>query len=579
MGDLPLTGTVTNNKEIAFTAKFDGMSVKFMAIQVYQGFSAYYHRSAIIILLVCFLARLSISIWLHPGFDEAYYYLYTLHPDWSYFDHPPLVAVTTSIGVWLTGEVSQLTIRIGTLFLYTFSLLFLYLAALQLYPIQIAINTLAIASAIPIFQIAFGVLTAPDTPLLFFWSISLWLAAHEFFNQRFYQPSYRLTLLCLTVGLACLGKYHGFILGFGLFGFCLFSPAYRRALTSQWFLIGIPLFFLAISPILFWNISHDWISFRFQSGRVVPNCEYQIDRVLTNLLVEMLYLFPTFGLPLLWTIFRTTIQQIGDLNWWQQLIFRRFGAEGDFEKRSLLLWLSLPLIIGFTIVSGYQQILPAWKMPGYWSATILLAERLTFDRHYRYPRLPSRWFFGSILTITILLFIALVHVADGTFQIPSKSAILGLLSISQDNSTQLIDIQQLRQGFRANPQLNSALKKADFVFTNRYYLGGQIGMAIEPIYHKPITCFDDDLRGFAFWSKPKQWVGKNAIYLGSKTFDVDLDAKNRYHSYFRSLNKLGEIPILRGGVIVEIFSVYQAQTMMKPFPRPYGNVVERQSIP
>lgn len=542
-----------------------------MAIQLYQSVSAYYHRTAIIILLAGFLVRLFISIWLNPGFDEAYYYLYTLHPDWSYFDHPPLVAFTTGIGVWLTGQVSQFTIRIGTLLLYTGSLIFLYLAALRLYTLQIAINTLAIASAIPIFQIAFGILDTPDTPLLFFWAISLWLAAQEFFDYRVYRPSFRLTLLCFTVGLACLGKYHGFILGFGLIGFCLFSPNYRRVFRSRWFLIGIPVFLLTISPLLYWNISHDWVSFRFQSGRAVPNSSYQIDRVVVTLLVEMLYLFPTFGFPLLWTVIRSTIQQLRNFKWQQYPSNRSCDREWELDKRGLLLWLSLPLILGFTIISGYQQILPAWKMPGYWSATMLLAERISINRRYALSRIPYRWFFGSIAVILLLLSIALSHVALGTFQTPGKSSIFGLLPIKTDNSTQIFDIEQLRQGFVNNNKLNLALKKADFVFTNRYYLGGQIAMAIEPIFHKPLTCLDPDPRGFAFWSKPKQWIGKNAIYLGTKTFEVDLDAKNRYPSYFKKITKLGEIPIRRGGEIVETFSVYQAQTMLKAFPRPYGN--------
>ena len=542
-----------------------------MAIQLYQSVSAYYHRTAIIILLAGFLVRLFISIWLNPGFDEAYYYLYTLHPDWSYFDHPPLVAFTTGIGVWLTGQVSQFTIRIGTLLLYTGSLIFLYLAALRLYTLQIAINTLAIASAIPIFQIAFGILDTPDTPLLFFWAISLWLAAQEFFDYRVYRPSFRLTLLCFTVGLACLGKYHGFILGFGLIGFCLFSPNYRRVFRSRWFLIGIPVFLLTISPILYWNISHDWVSFRFQSGRAVPNSSYQIDRVVVTLLVEMLYLFPTFGFPLLWTVIRSTSQQLRNFKWQQYPSNRSCDREWELDKRGLLLWLSLPLILGFTIISGYQQILPAWKMPGYWSATMLLAERISINRRYALSRIPYRWFFGSIAVILLLLSIALSHVALGTFQTPGKSSIFGLLPIKTDNSTQIFDIEQLRQGFVNNNKLNLALKKADFVFTNRYYLGGQIAMAIEPIFHKPLTCLDPDPRGFAFWSKPKQWIGKNAIYLGTKTFEVDLDAKNRYPSYFKKITKLGEIPIRRGGEIVETFSVYQAQTMLKAFPRPYGN--------
>jgi hypothetical protein len=542
-----------------------------VTIPIYQRISAYYHRAAIIILLSGFLMRLFIAIWLNPGFDEAYYYLYTLHPNWSYFDHPPLVAVTTGIGVWLTGEVSHFTIRIGTVLLYTGSLIFLYLATLRLYPLQVAINALAIASAIPVFQVAFGIVTTPDTPLLFFWVISLWLAVQEFFTDRVYRPSYRLTLICFTVGLACLGKYHGFILGLGLCGFCLFSPNFRRALTSKWFLLGIPVFLLTISPVLYWNFTHNWVSFLFQSERAIPDRSYHLDRVILVVLVEMLYLFPPFGFPLLWSVIRSTGQQLRNFNWWRGGNMSGFYLEWDLEKRALLLWLSVPLILGFTLISGYQQILPGWKMPGYWSATILLAERISINHRYSHPRILYRWFFGSIGVIILLLSIALAHIEAGKFQTPSKSAILGLLPIKGDNSTQLFDIQQLRQGLSNNPKFSQALKTTDFVFTNRYYLGGQIGMAIEPTFHKPITCFDEDLRGFAFWSKPNQWLGKDAIYLGTKTFEVDLDAKNRYLSYFQNITKLGEVPILRGGEVVETFSVYQARKLLKPYPRPYGN--------
>jgi hypothetical protein len=542
-----------------------------VSILIYKRTLAYYHRAAIIILLSGLLMRLFIAIWLNPGFDEAYYYLYTLHPNWSYFDHPPLVAVTTSIGIWLTGQVSHFTIRIGTVLLYTGSLIFLYLATLRLYSLQVAISALAIASAIPVFQLAFGILTTPDTPLLFFWAISLWLAIQEFFTDRVYQPSYRLTLICLTVGLACLGKYHGFVLGLGLIGFCLFSPNFRRALISKWFLCGIPIFLLTISPVLYWNITHNWVSFLFQSERAVPDRSYHFDRVILVILVEMLYLFPTFGFPLLLSVIRSGVQQLRSFNWGRLDNISGFDLEWDLEKRALILWLSVPLILGFTLISGYQQILPGWKMPGYWSATILLAERISISRRYAKPQILSRWFFGSIGVVILLLSIALAHIADGKFQTPSRSAILGLLPIKGDNSTQMFDIQQLRRGLSKDPKFSQALKTTDFVFTNRYYLGGQIGMAIEPQFHKPVTCFDEDLRGFAFWSKPNQWLGKNAIYLGTKTFEVDLDASKRYPSYFQKITKLGEVPILRGGEIVETFSVYQAQKLLKPYPRPYGN--------
>ncbi len=538
-----------------------------MAIQVYQSFSAYYHRTALIILLAGFLVRLVISIYLNPGFDEAYYYLYTLHPDLSYFDYPPLVTLTTGIGVWLTGHVSQFTIRIGTLLLYTGSLLFLYLAALRLYTLQIAINTLAIASAIPIFQIAFGVLSTPDTPLLFFWSISLWLAVQEFFDYRGYRPSFRLTLLCFAVGLACLSKYHGFTLGLGLIGFCLSSHNYRPALKSKWFSIGIAIFLITISPILIWNISHSWSSVQLQAG----NIKYLINRLLGVLSIDLLYLFPAFGLPLLWAIIRTSIQQVRNIHWGQFIGNRPFKDEWELEKRGLILWVSLPLILGFTFIAGDRQLLPSVSMLGYWTATILLAERLSIERRNAAVRIPYKWFFGSLAVVMLLLSIALSHVTLGTLQATGKSSIFGILPVSTDPSTEIFDIQQLRQGLVSNNKLNLALKNADFVFTNRYYLGGQIGMAIEPTFRKPITCFDADLRSFAFWSKPQQWVGKNAIYLSTKTAKVDFDAITIYPSYFQKIAKLGEIPIRRGGVIIQTFSIYQAQNMLKPFPRPYGN--------
>jgi 4-amino-4-deoxy-L-arabinose transferase-like glycosyltransferase len=538
-----------------------------MAIQVYQSFSAYYHRTALIILLTGFLVRLLISICLNPGFDEAYYYLYTLHPDWSYFDYPPLVTLTTGIGVLLTGQVSQFTIRIGTLLLYTGSLLFLYLVTLRLYTLQIAINTLAIASAIPIFQIAFGVLSTPDTPLLFFWSISLWLAVQEFFDYRGYRPSFRLTLLCFAVGLACLCKYHGFVLGLGLIGFCLFSRNYRPALTSRWFSIGILIFLVTISPILGWNISHNWASFHLQLG----NGQYLIDRLFGILSIDLLYLFPAFGLPLLLAIIRALIQQLRNIHWWQSSGSRAFKDEWELEKRGLILWLSLPLILGFTFISGDRQVFSISQMPGYWTATILLAERVSIKRRNAAVRIPYRWFFGSLAVIILLLSIAISHITLGTLQSSDKPSNFGILPIATDPSTQIFDIQQLRQGLVSDSKLNTALNNTDFVFTNRYYLGGQIGMAIEPIFHKPITCFDSNPRSFAFWSQPQQWVGKNAIYLGTKAAEVDVDVVNLYPSYFKKITKLGEIPIRRGGVVIQTFSIYQAENMLKPFPRPYGS--------
>jgi hypothetical protein len=45
---------------------------------------------------------------------------------------------------------------------------------------------------------------------------------------------------------------------------------------------------------------------------------------------------------------------------------------------------------------------------------------------------------------------------------------------------------------------------------------------------------------------------------------------DKYKDYFQSLEKIADIAIKRGGEAVQIFPVYRASPMLKPYPRPYG---------
>ncbi|PSM45543.1 4-amino-4-deoxy-L-arabinose transferase [Chroococcidiopsis sp. CCALA 051] len=525
--------------------------------------------------------RIIIAFLLYPGFDEAYYFLYTVNLDLSYFDHPPLVALMTGFGSWLTGEVSQFTIRLGALILHTGSLFLLYLTGARLFSPSAGIFALAIASLVPIFQIGFGVLTLPDSPLIFFWTASLYCASQEFFPNKQekarlkrYQPSYRLAILSLLVGLACLSKYHGFILGLGLVGFCLTRSRYRSALYSPWTLLGLGLFCLAISPILIWNSQHEWVSFRFQSRRGIPSGGYNFVDLFVTFLSGIGYLFPTLGLPLWWVSLKTFFK-----NLFVKLPRSKFKRTGSGEqgivtgsdREILILWVSLPLILGFTWLGGYKQILPTWATPGFWGATLLLGQAATVWKIAR-PRWVRRWLWGTGITLSSLLLFALLHITTGTLQKPSQYALFGgFVPPEDDPSIQIFDIQQLRQGFATSPVLLSALQNSSFVFTNRYYLAGQIGMALAPLASTPMTTFDRDLRGFAFWSKPDEWIGKDALYVTNNLFVQEQKFLDRYNLYFQSIEKIGTVPIKRGGAIIDTFHIYQAKNLLKPYPRPYGN--------
>jgi uncharacterized membrane protein YjgN (DUF898 family) len=541
------------------------------------------HKWAIAILLWGFLFRAVCAIYLNIGFDEAYYYLYTQNLNLSYFDHPPLVAFTAGIGIWLTGAVTPFTIRLGGVLLYTGTLIFSYLASKKLFGDRTATLTLAILTTIPIFQIAFGILTLPDNALMFFWAACLWVAAEEFFpsdQTDKYQPTYRLAIIGLCVGLAFLGKYHGVLLGGGLVLFCLLSRRHRSALFSVWTLAAIALFAIAISPVLLWNAQHEFASFRFQSGRAVPTQGYNLERLLVTILPALGYLFPTFGIPLWWTSFRTAgglfkaAAKLGkrDENNHEQNYEVAIAEDLLRNKQLLILCVSMPIFFGFTFMGGFIQILPSWHMPGFFGAALLLGERAAQVQLKR-PKFIRNWLWGSGVVILSLMLIGLLHVHLGIAQKGGDAAIAGgFWEAKDDPSTQMIDIEQLRQAFIDSPMLKAELQKSDFVFSNNFFVAGQVAMAIQPL-GKKVTCFDEDLRGFAYWSKTEDFVGKSSLYITSEQFMKDErfpQPLEKYKGYFQSLEKIADIPIKRGGQAVQIFPVYRASPMLKPYPRPYG---------
>ena len=92
------------------------------------------------------------------------------------------------------------------------------------------------------------------------------------------------------MGLTCLSKYHGFVLGLGLVGFCVSSKPYRRVFSSPWLWLSFGLFLLTLFPLWYWNWQHDWVSFGFQlSGRFESSTDIQIN------ILNLILFFPCWN--------------------------------------------------------------------------------------------------------------------------------------------------------------------------------------------------------------------------------------------------------------------------------------------
>ncbi|MBE9077611.1 glycosyltransferase family 39 protein [Romeria aff. gracilis LEGE 07310] len=509
----------------------------------------------------------SVIAWaMPPGFDEAYYYLYTRHLDWSYFDHPLMVALTSGFGLWLTGMVSPLTLRLGALGLFTGSLYLLYRTGQRLLGESAGRWSLAIASLIPIFFLALGTFAAPDNGLIFFWTAVLWVSACEFFPSGPYRPTARIVLIGLLLGLACLSKYHGFVFGLSLVGFCATSPEHRRALRSPWTALSLLLFGLVLLPLLYWNATHGWISFRFHlSSRFDSSLTstYSLSNLLGVLAAELGYLFPTLGLPLWWVSVRETLAQLR-----RMVAVKPHKPDPLLAQKRFLLWCGLPTAVGFTLLGGLTPIYPAWPTPGLWSLTPLLGQTVGEWQARSRPAV-RRWLGGSGLAIGSLLLFALLHITLGTLQKPSQYALFGgLIAPQADPSTTLIDVMQLRQRLIEDSEVRSAIAAADFLVTPEFWLSGYVAIAVEPLTEAPVMAFSQDPRGHALWFQPADWLGQDAIFISIADFS-QAETIETYQPYFETFKEIAQVKTRRGGAVSEVFYLYRAANLVKAYEYPY----------
>lgn len=182
--------------------------------------------------------------------DEAYYWYFSRHLDWGYYDHPPMVALLVALSSWLPG---LLGIRFfATLLQPLYLLLFWHLIRPADASRRDALLYVLLCFSQPLLQL-YGFMAVPDAPLMMFTVLFFWA------YRRFYRDNSFVSALLLGMSVALLGysKYHGvLVVGLAL----LANP--KLFLRGRLYVAGgvaLLLFF----PHLWWQYEHDWASFRY----------------------------------------------------------------------------------------------------------------------------------------------------------------------------------------------------------------------------------------------------------------------------------------------------------------------------
>jgi 4-amino-4-deoxy-L-arabinose transferase-like glycosyltransferase len=201
------------------------------------------------------VARLLCIARLPLGNGEAYYYSWSRFLDWSYYDHPPLVAwmvrATTTFGSWPAAVHIGPVIASGL-----FGLLFHRLAERLVSP-RAALLALAVVTALPVF-LASSFIVNPEAPLAPLW-VGFLLAV---LAMRDTDEPYRPLVAGLLLGAAFLAKYTALLLVPATLVYAAASPSMRRWLKRPSFYAGgLTALFIAL-PVVAWNVVRGWPSLR-----------------------------------------------------------------------------------------------------------------------------------------------------------------------------------------------------------------------------------------------------------------------------------------------------------------------------
>lgn len=349
-------------------------------------------KKLFILIAISAVVRALAAAFTELGNDEVYYRILALFPDSGYFDHPPMVAWLAGLTTLWSATNCEFLVRLGPLVIGCLNTWLIYILTRRLGGSERAGFAAALLCTGSIYMsVICGTFIMPDTPLTFFWLISLILLIDVFKKG----DNRALLLFGLTTGLATLSKYTGgeLWLGAGLY-ILLFE---RKWFANPYLYLSMLISVTCFTPVVLWNIENDFITFTFHGSRITTGTEFEAYLFFRELLGEFYYNNPIdWILTLLAVIAVARGKKLADIRWFR-----------------LMLSIALPMIVLFLAVSLTRETLPHWSAPAYLTLMPFAALYLDTCRKLTWGYVAS----GLIL---FTLLIGIIQVNFGIVEFPDR---------------------------------------------------------------------------------------------------------------------------------------------------------------
>ncbi len=312
-----------------------------------------YKRAFIALLVGTGLFRLFYIQWVELAPDEAYYFTWSRHLQWGYYDHPPMVGFLIRVFTVLAGP-GEFGVRLGWVIIGALLTFLLYRMGKRMFGSEAAGFYAALLLNISLLAATGAVIVTPDGPQGLFWALgvfSVYKAVDEERPAWWYATG-------LWLGLGLLSKYTMILLVPCVFLFLISSPDGRKWLRRREPYLALVLGLIVFSPVIYWNGQNEWVSFRFQLAhglemKKAPGWKSFGDFWAGQAGVLSPFLF----LAILWAM--------GKSAW--------MGFRQKQRHFLLLFWTSAPVFLFFACTSLRSRVEANWPALAYFSAAVALA--------------------------------------------------------------------------------------------------------------------------------------------------------------------------------------------------------------
>lgn len=318
------------------------------------------------ILNLSLILLLIFQLWIAASFelahDEAYYWIYSQHLDWGFFDHPPAVGVIIKLFSFLPH--SELAVRLGFVLLQMLASFLL----LKEVPKNRQMIALGLFFAFPLASFG-GLLALPDLPLLFMTTLYCVML------KRYLEKEDNFSIYGLTAAIPLLlySKYHGILVVF--FTLVAIPKIYKRK-DFWWIAFGALAIFW---PHLLWQYKHDFATLKYHFFER-PKADFSIKRLI-EYSVTQVFLAGLF---------------VGPVVWWITL---KFKSKNEFERA--LKFICVGTFVFFFISTMSKKFEANWTIFLTAPLILLSVQSVLWDK--KWPKIILAASFAVVMLARVLL--------------------------------------------------------------------------------------------------------------------------------------------------------------------------------